>query len=140
MSAGRGIGTAIPAPAVTSKVHDSYSFDGDLQNEWTWSERFAAQPEILAYLEHVADRFNLRHHYLFDTEVVGARFDDAGGAWVVETSAGERHRGRFLFCATGCLSAVNRPDIRGLVNFAGEVYCTAAWPREDPKCAARRSV
>ena len=63
-------------------VDYSYSFDEDLQNEWTWTERFAAQPEILAYLDHVADRFELRRHYRFNTEVVGARFDGrrVGGA------------------------------------------------------------
>jgi cation diffusion facilitator CzcD-associated flavoprotein CzcO len=113
-------------------VDYSYSFDEDLQTSWTWTERFAAQPELLAYLEHVADRFDLRRHYRFDTEVVGARFDDAAGEWVLETSTGASHRGRFLLCATGCLSAVNRPDIPGLDDFAGKVYYTAAWPRDDP--------
>ena len=104
---------------------------------WTWTERFAAQPEILAYLDHVADRFDLRRHYRFDTEVVGARFD-GGGEWVVQTSAGESRRGRFLLCATGCLSAVNRPDIPGLDDFAGEVYYTAAWPRDDPDLRGKK--
>ena len=118
-------------------VDYSYSFDEDLQSEWTWTERFAAQPEILAYLDHVADRFDLRRHYRFGTEVVGARFD-ADGEWVVETSTGERHRGRFLLCATGCLSAVNRPDIPGLDDFAGEVYFTAAWPRDDPDLRGKK--
>ncbi len=113
-------------------VDYSYSFDEGLQNEWTWSERFAAQPEILAYLEHVADRFDLWRHYRFSTDVVGARFDASTGQWVVETSSGDSHRARFLLCATGCLSAVNRPDIAGLDDFVGEVYYTAAWPREDP--------
>ncbi len=113
-------------------VDYSYSFDEDLQTSWTWTERFAAQPEILAYLEHVADRFDLRRHYRFDTEVVGARFDDAAGEWVLETSTGASHRGRFLLCATGCLSAVNRPGIPGLDDFAGKVYYTAAWPRGNP--------
>src|ERR1700759_4475674 len=111
-------------------VDYSYSFDEQLQNDWTWSERFAAQPEILAYLDHVADRFDLRRHYRFGTDVVGARFD--AGEWVVDTSSGESHRGRFLLCATGCLSSVNRPDIPGLADFAGDVYYTAAWPRTDP--------
>ena len=86
----------------------------------------------------MADRFDLRRHYLFDTEVVGARFDEASGEWVVQTSAGESHRGRFLLCATGCLSAVNRPDIPGLDDFAGEVYYTAAWPREDPDLRGKK--
>jgi cation diffusion facilitator CzcD-associated flavoprotein CzcO len=119
-------------------VDYSYSFDADLQSEWTWTERFAAQPEILAYLDHVADRFDLRRHYRFGTEVTGAQFDDDTGEWVVHTSAGERHRGRFLLCATGCLSAVNRPDIPGLDDFVGDVYYTAAWPREDPALRGRK--
>jgi cation diffusion facilitator CzcD-associated flavoprotein CzcO len=117
-------------------VDYSYSFDDSLQSDWTWTERFAAQPEILAYLDHVADRFDLRRHYVFDTEVTGARFD--AREWVVQTSSGETHRGRFLLCATGCLSAVNRPDIAGLDDFAGEVYFTAAWPREDPPLRGKK--
>ncbi len=113
-------------------VDYSYSFDEDLQNSWMWTERFAGQPEILAYLDHVADRFDLRRHYRFGTEVVGARFDEGRGEWLVQTSAGGSHHARFLLCATGSLSAVNRPDIPGLADFAGQVYFTAAWPRDDP--------
>lgn len=117
-------------------VDYSYSFDEGLQNDWTWSERFAAQPEILAYLDHVADRLDLRRHYRFSAEAVRARFD--AGEWVVDTSAGDSFRGRFLLCATGCLSAVNRPNIPGLTDFAGEVYYTAAWPREDPDLRGKK--
>ncbi|MCT7658358.1 flavin-containing monooxygenase [Mycobacterium deserti] len=117
-------------------VDYSYSFDEQLQTDWTWTERFAAQPEILAYLDHVADRFDLRRHYRFDTEVAGARFVD--GRWVVDTSTGDTVSGRFLLCATGCLSAINRPDIPGLDGFTGQVYYTAAWPREDPDLQGKR--
>ena len=120
-------------------VDYSYSFDEDLQNDWTWSERFAAQPEILAYLDHVADRFDLRRHYRFGTDVVGARVRRVGG----RVGGARRPRvtataARFLLCATGCLSAVNRPDIAGLDDFAGEVYYTAAWPREDPDLRGKK--
>jgi cation diffusion facilitator CzcD-associated flavoprotein CzcO len=117
-------------------VDYSYSFDDDLQGSWTWTERFAAQPEILAYLDHVADRFDLARHYRFSTDAVGARFE--AGEWVVQTSAGDTVRGRFLLCATGCLSAVNRPGIPGLPDFAGEVYYTAAWPRTDPDLQSKK--
>lgn len=113
-------------------VDYSYSFDDDLQDSWIWSERFAAQPEILAYLEHVADRFDLRRHYAFDTQVVGAEFDTGTSSWRVHTAEGDSHDGRFLLCATGCLSAINRPDIPGVEDFAGEVYYTADWPRTEP--------
>jgi cation diffusion facilitator CzcD-associated flavoprotein CzcO len=117
-------------------VDYSYSFDEELQQSWQWSERFAAQPEILAYLRHVADRFELRRHYRFGVDVVGATFER--GRWHVETAAGDRHAAQFLICATGCLSAVNRPKIPGVENFSGDVYFTAAWPREDPELRGKR--
>lgn len=117
-------------------VDYSYSFDEELQRDWQWSERFAAQPEILAYLRHVADRFDLRRHYRFGVDVVGAAFE--GGRWQVDTATGQSHAAQFLLCATGCLSAVNRPDIPGVQDFSGEVYFTAAWPREDPELRGKR--
>ncbi|MCH9737029.1 MAG: NAD(P)/FAD-dependent oxidoreductase, partial [Actinomycetia bacterium] len=113
-------------------VDYSYSFDEELQDSWTWSERFAAQPEILAYLEHVTDRFDLRRHYMFDTEVVGAQFESGNTGWRVRTAAGASYRGRYLLCATGCLSAINRPDISGVDDFGGEIYYTANWPHDEP--------
>jgi cation diffusion facilitator CzcD-associated flavoprotein CzcO len=119
-------------------VDYSYSFDEDLQDTWTWTERFAAQPEILAYLEHVADRFELRRHYRFGTEVVGAQFDSVRGGWSVHTAEGSVHTGRFLMCATGCLSALNRPDIAGVDDFGGEVYYTADWPHDEPDFRGKR--
>ena len=117
-------------------VDYSYSFDEALQQSWTWSERFAAQPEILAYLRHVADRFDLRRHYHFGVDVIGADFDR--GRWHVRSATGQTYAARFLVCATGCLSALNRPDIRGIGDFAGDVYFTAAWPREDPDLRGKR--
>lgn len=117
-------------------VDYSYSFDEELQRSWQWTERFAAQPEILAYLRHVADRFDLRRHYRFGVDVVDAAFER--GRWQVDTATGESHTAPFLVCATGCLSAVNRPDIPGVEGFSGEVYFTAAWPREDPELRGKR--
>ena len=117
-------------------VDYSYSFDEALQRSWTWIERFAAQPEILAYLRHVADRFDLRRHYRFGVDVVDATFDR--DRWHVRTAAGETYAAQFLLCATGCLSAVNRPDIPGIDDFAGDAYFTAAWPREDPDLRGKR--
>ena len=113
-------------------VDYSYSFDDDLQQSWTWTARYAAQPEILAYLEHVADRFDLRRHYAFGISGPGAAFDRRSGMGEVHTSDGARHRAQFLLCATGCLSAVHRPDLPGIDDFAGEVYYTAAWPEQEP--------
>jgi cation diffusion facilitator CzcD-associated flavoprotein CzcO len=117
-------------------VDYSYSFDDELQQSWRWSERFAAQPEILAYLRHVADRFDLRRHYRFGIDVVGATFDE--GRWHVDTATGQSYAAQFLVCATGCLSAVNRPNIPGAESFSGEVYFTAAWPRADPELRGKR--
>lgn len=121
-------------------VDYSYSFDETLQQSWTWGERFAAQPEILAYLCHVADRFDLRRHYRFGVDVVAAVFER--GSWRVrarDASGAEcAYVAQFLVCATGCLSAVNRPAIRGVDDFAGDVYFTAAWPRAEPDLGGKR--
>jgi cation diffusion facilitator CzcD-associated flavoprotein CzcO len=117
-------------------VDYSYSFDEELQQSWQWTERFAAQPEILSYLRHVADRFDLRRHYRFGVDAIGATFER--GRWHVATATGEAFAAQFLLCATGCLSAVNRPDIPGANDFSGEVYFTAAWPREDPQLRGKR--
>lgn len=119
-------------------VDYSYSFDDELQQTWTWSERYAAQPEILSYLEHVADRFDLRRHYLFGTTVTGAAFDRRAGTWEVQASNGDHHSADFLLCATGCLSEVNKPDLPGIADFTGEVYYTAAWPRHEPDFHGKR--
>jgi cation diffusion facilitator CzcD-associated flavoprotein CzcO len=116
----------------------SYSFDEGLQQTWTWTERFAAQPEILAYLEHVAERFDLRRRFRFEETVTAARFDPGSATWELSTASGGSYRAAHVICATGCHSAVNRPDIPGIEDFAGEIYYTADWPREDPDLDGKR--
>ncbi|ANH37089.1 Phenylacetone monooxygenase [Nocardioides dokdonensis FR1436] len=116
----------------------SYSFDEELQREWRWSERYATQPEILSYIKHVADRFDLRRHFRFETRVTQARFDDDASRWVVRTDAGQEYRARFLLLATGSLSAPKVPDIAGFEDFAGEVYMTSSWPQTDPDVSGKR--
>ncbi|ANY22256.1 flavin-containing monooxygenase [Gordonia terrae] len=116
----------------------SYSFDEELQQEWTWSERFATQAEILAYLEHVADRFDLKSAYDFLTRVNTTVFDDERGAWTVTTDTGATASCRFLIMATGVLSATNKPDIDGRDLFAGETYHTGEWPHEAVVFAGKR--
>jgi cation diffusion facilitator CzcD-associated flavoprotein CzcO len=108
----------------------SYGFDDDLQQDWEWTERYASQPEILRYLEHVADRFDLRRDIQLDTRVSGAAFDEGTATWTVTTEAGEQLTARFLVAATGCLSAANLPDIPGRETFRGPTYHTARWPHE----------
>ncbi len=94
--------------------------------EWRWTERYPAQPEILRYLNHVADRFDLRRSFRFNARVVAARWD--GGSWHVETQDGARHSAPFLITAVGCLSSANVPAIPGLADFAGAWYHTGEWP------------
>ena len=86
----------------------SYSFSEELQQEWRWTERYAAQPEILKYANHVADRFDLRKDIQFQTRVTRAAFDEATGRWAVETDRGDRVSAQFCVMATGCLSAAHR--------------------------------
>ncbi len=116
----------------------SYSFDPELEQEWEWSERYATQPEILRYLEHVTDRYDLRRHFRFGERVLGAEFDDDTATWTVRTDAGTVVRCQWLFCATGSLSAPNRPDIPGLDDFAGDIVMTAEWPEEGYDVAGKR--
>ncbi|WP_433046010.1 flavin-containing monooxygenase [Dactylosporangium sp. CS-033363] len=117
-------------------VDYSYSFDEDLQQEWTWSERFAAQPEILAYLRHAARRFGLYDLFELATRVAALRY--TGSAWDVTTADGRTERARFVILATGSLSIPNIPAIPGAGDFRGEVYRTAQWPAAPVAFAGKR--
>jgi cyclohexanone monooxygenase len=108
----------------------SYGFDEDLEQEWEWTERYATQPEILRYLEHVADRFDLRRDIRFETRVTGATWDEQRSRWTVVTDRDDLVQARFVVMATGCLSSTNVPDIPGLDSFAGPVLHTGQWPHE----------
>jgi cyclohexanone monooxygenase len=108
----------------------SYSFSDELQQQWDWSERYAPQPEILRYANHVADRFNLRPDIALNTRVDRAVFDESRHAWSVTTSDGGSVTAKYLVLATGCLSNARMPDIKGLADFMGRVYHTGHWPHE----------
>ena len=116
----------------------SYSFSDELQQEWTWSERYATQPEILDYANWVADRLALRPGIDFDTNVLAAEFDDAACAWTVRTDRGEVVRARHLILATGALSVGAIPDIEGRDEFAGQTYHTGDWPRDGVDFTGKR--
>ncbi len=116
----------------------SYSFSDELQREWQWTERYASQPEILRYLNHVADRFDLRRHIQLDTRVTAAAFDEGADRWVIETSRGERVSARFCIMATGCLSIPKAPEYKGLDTFQGQWYHTAYWPHEPVEFTGKR--
>jgi cyclohexanone monooxygenase len=116
----------------------SYSFSEELEQQWVWTEKYAAQPEILSYIRHVADRYDLRRDIVFDARVKSMVFDDAQSAWHLETESGERASARFVVMATGALSIPRLPDIPGIESFAGSVYHTGAWPHEGVDFSGRR--
>ncbi len=106
----------------------SYSFDEGLTREWRWTERYATQPEILAYLRHAADRFDLRRDITFGTTVTTADWNDAANEWTLRCDTGETVHATYCVMATGCLSVTKRPDFPGLSDFGGEWYHTGRWP------------
>jgi cation diffusion facilitator CzcD-associated flavoprotein CzcO/acetyl esterase/lipase len=114
----------------------SYSFSDELEQEWEWSERYPAQPEILRYLDHVADRFDLRRDIQLGTRVTAARYAD--GRWEVTTQAGTRYSATYCVMACGCLSTPHRPAIEGLDDFEGDWYHSARWPRDGVELAGKR--
>jgi len=107
-----------------------YSFSSELEQEWEWSSKYPEQPEILRYLEHVAERFDLNRSIQFQTKVTSARFDEDRARWEIETERGDRVTARFFISAVGCLSAANLPKIPGIDRFKGDWYHTGAWPHE----------
>src|SRR5258706_5114289 len=114
----------------------SYSFDEALQQEWRWSERYAGQAEILRYLEHVADRFDLKKDIEFNSRIASAVFNE--NMWTVRTEKGAEVRASFVVMATGCLSSTNEPSFQGLDSFAGATYHTGRWPHEGVDFTGKR--
>ena len=108
----------------------SYSFSDEMQQEWHWPERYGTQPEILRYINHVADRFDLRRDIEFDTRIKEASFDGATNTWTVTTDKGGTASARFCIMATGNLSTPRRPDYPGLESFQGKWYHTGLWPHD----------
>jgi cyclohexanone monooxygenase len=108
----------------------SFSFSEELDQEWSWSEKYSPQPEILAYANHIADRFDLRRDILFDTRVTKATFDEKTKRWQIETDRGDKVSAQFCIMAVGCLSAPNRPQFAGIEDFKGPIYHTGEWPHD----------
>ena len=115
-----------------------YSFSKELLQEWEWSEHFSAQPETLRYVNHVADRFDLRRDMRFNSRVIKAERDDANNRWHVLTADGFRAQATFLVTAIGALSAPTLPDIPGRAQFAGQAFHTAHWPHEPVSFEGKR--
>ncbi|MBT3532685.1 MAG: NAD(P)/FAD-dependent oxidoreductase, partial [Rhodospirillaceae bacterium] len=116
----------------------SYSFSEELQQEWDWSERFSAQPEILEYANHVADRFDLRRGIEFSTTVTAAHFNEESQRWTVTTDKGESLSAQFCVMATGCISAAQTPEFEGLADYRGTTYHTGNWPHEEIDFTGKR--
>ena len=116
----------------------SYSFSEALQQEWVWTERFAPQAEILAYINHVADRFDLRRDIPLESRVTTAHFDEAAGLWTIGTDRGDRVAARFCIMASGSLSAARVPDLPGLETFTGDCYHTGDWPQHEVDFRGKR--
>ena len=108
----------------------SYSFSPELEQEWTWTEKYSPQPEILAYANHVADRFDLRRDIEFQTRVDAAVWDDETSRWTLKTSKGDTLSAQFYIMASGCLSHSKLPEIPGVDSFQGPTYHTGHWPHE----------
>ena len=115
-----------------------YSFDEDLLQKWTWSERYPEQHEIRAYLEHVAERFDLNRDITLGTRVTAAAFDEETGTWTVRTDTGEAVRTRYFITGVGALSASNIPDFPGIDSFRGDSYHTGQWPHEGVDFTGKR--
>jgi cation diffusion facilitator CzcD-associated flavoprotein CzcO len=136
LEAGAGVGgtwywNRYPGARCDSESHSyCYSFSEELTREWEWSERYPGPPEILRYLNHVADRFDLKRDIRFNTRVTAAHYDETANLWRVSTQAGETFTAQFLITAVGCLSAANIPNIPGLDTFEGRWYHTGQWPHE----------
>lgn len=116
----------------------SYRFSEELEQEWRWSERYATQPEILSYINHVADRFKLRDHIYFNQTMSEATWNEDTQRWEVITVSGSRFSGRYLVMATGSLSAAKEVHLPGQEDFKGEIYWTSRWPRDGVDLTGKR--
>lgn len=116
----------------------SYSFDDDLQQEWSWPERYATQPQILAYIQHVAERFDLMRDVQLNTRITEATFNADLNRWILKTSNGETIAARFCIMATGNLSTPRVPDFKGIDTFEGKWYHSGMWPAEGVDFTGKR--
>ena len=128
-----------PGARCDSESHSyCFYFSGELVDQWEWSERYPQQPEVMRYLNFVADKLELKRDIQFNTRVTGARYDKAANLWRVATEGGEEYSTKFLIAAVGCLSSANVPDIPGLESFQGAWYHTGKWPHEGVDFTGKR--
>jgi len=122
----------------SESIYYSYSFSEELEQEWPLLERYPAQPTMLSYLQHVADRFDLRKDIVFNSRVVSATYDEQRNSWSVRTDTGLEASARFLITAVGCLSAANKPEMPGQERFKGECHHTSEWPHDGVDYTGKR--
>ena len=116
----------------------AFSFSKELQDDWNWSEKYPSWSEALAYLQHVADRFDMRKDIQFETRVIAANYDEVAKVWRVTTDDGETQSCRYLISATGPLSTPYKPDFAGIDMFKGDWYLTGRWPKEEVDFTGKR--
>ena len=144
LEAGGGVGgtwywNRYPGARCDSESHVYwYTFSSELMREWEWSERYPGQSEIMRYLNHVADRFDLKRDILFNTRVAAAHYDEIANRWRVRTENGDTFTVKFLITAVGCLSTANVPKFAGLESFTGDWYHTGQWPHEGVDFTGKR--
>jgi cyclohexanone monooxygenase len=116
----------------------SYSFSPELEQEWRWSERYATQPEILRYINHVADRFDLRKDICFKTRMASAKYDEVAARWTIRSEDGREWVAQFFVMCVGQLSTTKRPSYPGQDSFQGEIIHSGVWPRHKVEFAGKR--
>ncbi|MFT5389939.1 MAG: cyclohexanone monooxygenase [Gammaproteobacteria bacterium] len=116
----------------------SYGFDDELQQEWTWPEKFSGHADIRAYADHVADRFGLRENIALNTEVHTAHYDETERRWAIETSSGETVSAQHFVMAGGCISTAQIPNFEGVSDYQGKTYHTGRWPHETVDFSGQR--
>ena len=119
-------------------MYYSFSFLPDLEQEWPLTERSPGQPDILRYLEEVADRLALRKDFTFGADVTAIDFDEAANRWTLRTAQGHRATARYVVTAVGCLSAANQPSFPGSDTFHGRSLHTGNWPRDPVDFTGKR--
>lgn len=144
LEAGAGIGgvwyhNGYPGARCDVESYDySYSFSSELEQEWRWSERYATQPEILRYINHVADRFDLRKDILLNTRMTRSAYDEARARWTIDTADGQQWDCQYLVMCVGQLSTTKAPDYPGLDSFRGRIIHSGHWPKEPVDLAGKR--
>jgi len=114
----------------SESIYYNYTFSEELLQEWTWSARYPEQPEILRYLNFVADKFKLRKDIQFKTRITAAHYEETTSRWLIQMDDGSKVSAQYFITAVGCLSAANTPNFKGLENFKGDRYHTGHWPHE----------